>query len=74
MTVEKKPIISVVTADGPQLVYSIAVHGNRSFRLWINNSCVETIFDSAADALDYAKSCTNIDKHLHPGARVEIVE
>ena len=74
MTPEKKPIISVVTADGPRLVYSIARHGSRSFRLWINNSCVETIFDTAADALDYAKSCANIDKHLYPGARVEIME
>lgn len=74
MTPEKKPIISVITADGPRLVYSVAQHGSRSFRLWINNSCVETIFDTAADALDYAKSCANIDKHLYPGARVEIME
>lgn len=73
MTVEKKPIISVTAPDGQKLVYSVAVHGNRSFRLWINNSCVEIIFDTEADALDYAKSCANIDKHLYPGARVEIM-
>lgn len=48
--------------------------GNRSFRLWINDKAVETIFDTEKDAFDYAKSCADIDKYFYFGGRVEIIQ
>lgn len=74
MTATRKPIISVSTPEETKLVFSVAAHGNRSFRLWINDKAVETIFDTEKDAFDYAKSCANIDKYFFFGGHVEIIQ
>lgn len=74
MTATRKPIISVSTPDETKLIFSVAAHGNRSFRLWINDKVVETIFNTEKDAFDYAKSCANIDKYFYLGSRVEIIQ
>lgn len=71
MTVERKPIIAVATTEETKLLYSVARHGNCFFRLWINNSAVDTIFDSEKAAFDYAMECANIDKYLYPGTHIE---
>jgi len=74
MTATRKPIISVSTPEEAKLVYSVAAHGNRSFRLWINGKVVDTIFDTEKDAFDYAKSCANIDQYFYFGGHVEIIQ
>ncbi len=74
MTVTRKPIISVSTPEETKIVYSVAAHGNRSFRLWINDKAVEAIFYTEKDAFDYAKSCADIDKYFYFGGRVEIIQ
>nr|DAK68945.1 MAG TPA: hypothetical protein [Caudoviricetes sp.] len=74
MLIPRKPIIAVTTPEETKLIYSVAAHGNRSFRLLINDKAVETIFDTEKDAFDYAKSCADIDKYFYFGGRVEIIQ
>lgn len=74
MTATRKPIISVSTADDTQRIYSITATGNRSFRLWINDSAVDAIFGTEKEAFAYAKSCANIDRHFYGCNRIDIIQ
>ena len=71
MKFREEKIIAKVEKDNKVIeTYKIVCGGNCSYRVWRDNDCVNSIFDTAENAADYAMRCAHANPYVLLGKAV----